>query len=705
MNNNQLEQKVFDSIKGMIKQLETSWPGYKVRSGQQEMMFCVAKAMLDHYSPETRGAERTGKNIAVIDAPTGVGKTLGYLIPGIAVSSELDKPLVLSTGTVALQEQLVNRDIPMLEKALGLDLDYGLIKGRGRYMCLARAKRLLGDISQTSFLEDMDNNAAIKTEEIELVRDSLTLFTKGKWAGDEDSMTTKISPVVWRRMNADRNMCTGRACKEFGKCAFYAARTAAKSCKIIVSNHDLILSTSENESNALPDLDNCLVVFDEGHHLPDRALNHGVKKSHVDALRADVPKLLGPYTSAINLFGVMKELKQPIDGYTSQLADELRTVYSMLAKQRELNESERGLWRFQHGVVPAPLLDCIKKAKDITSDLLRALNTAIEGFNEVIESVTDQELAQTVLMSLGGHVDRLEQFEQLAGIWTYESQIPNAKWVLKVTTKGPTGHVDFVLHGSPMTASSILNKLLWRKVGAGVVCSATITSCGSFDYFAKLSGLMRLPNVNFTSVQSPFDYPSQGTCTVPSKGFNPKEVSTHTAEVIGFCGKAIAQNRHGMLVLFASRKQMEAVYAGLPTKLRHQVLIQGSLPRHKILDAHRDSVKRGNPSTLFGLQGFGEGLDLAGQDCEHVIIAKVPFDPPDSPIEEALSEWLQTQQRNPFMEITVPKAGIKLNQYAGRLIRTESDQGQISILDSRLVNSKYGAVLLNGLPNFTKNIA
>src|SRR5690606_14179779 len=185
---------------------------------------------------------------------------------------------------------------------------------------------------------------------------------------------------------------------------------------------------------------------------------------------------------------------------------------------------------------------------------------------------------------------------------------------------------------------------------------------------------------------------------VPNMRSTPKASEQHTSEISEVLPALLDSHEKGQLVLFTSKKQMQAVYDALPPALKDRVLVQGALPRQKLLEQHIARVKAGERSILFGLQSMGEGIDLPGQLCEHVLIAKIPFAPPDSPVEEALSEWLQGQNRDPFAEITVPKAGQKLAQWVGRGIRTIEDRARITILDTRLTSQRYGKVILRGLP-------
>ena len=250
-----------------------------------------------------------------------------------------------------------------------------------------------------------------------------------------------------------------------------------------------------------------------------------------------------------------------------------------------------------------------------------------------------------------------------------------------------------------MTAAQILSRGLWKSVSAAVCTSATLTACGSFDFFDRLSGLNRFPQRRCLVVSSPFDYAIQGELRIAAMQHSPKSAG-FSAELCQKLPELLREHHHGQLVLFTSRRQMQACHAALPRDLLLQVQVQGESSRTQLLKEHSRRVASGARSIIFGLQSFGEGIDLPGQLCEHVLIDKLPFTPPTSPVEEALAEWLSTQGRDPFTEISVPRAAMKLAQWAGRGIRTVTDKAVITVCDTRLGSTGYGRQILAGLPPF-----
>ena len=289
--------------------------------------------------------------------------------------------------------------------------------------------------------------------------------------------------------------------------------------------------------------------------------------------------------------------------------------------------------------------------------------------------------------------------EELARYWRLmmlepEGRLPPiAKWV-EVIDAG-----DYRLHATPIDAADMLTKRLWKRAGAVVLASATLRACTSFKSFLRSTGLNRYPKTATLALSSPFDYGRNGRIKIPKMKADPTHAKAHTAEIVEMLPRLI--NERGVLVLFSSIVQMQSVYAGLPEALKARCLMQGALPKAERLRMHRERIDAGGSSILFGLSSFAEGVDLLGAYCEHVIIAKLFFAVHLAPIQLARSEWVESQGKSPFTELALPEASVKLNQAVGRLLRSETDSGTITILDTRLVPKRYGKTLLAGLPPFS----
>ena len=299
----------------------------------------------------------------------------------------------------------------------------------------------------------------------------------------------------------------------------------------------------------------------------------------------------------------------------------------------------------------------------------------------------------------------VSKVEPMVALWDLYEREPdeNAPPIAKWVTRRADGKGDYIFSASPVTAAGSLAANLWRRASGALLTSATLRSLGNFDLLLSQTGLKWLPDVQCVALESPFNFTEQGELYLPPLHATPKDPAAHTREIIDWLPKLIDLSQPlGTLVLFTSRKQMQEVAEGIPAELRQYVQMQGELPKAVLLENHYAALKADRPSVLFGLDSFSEGLDLPGEACVHVIIAKLPFAMPDDPVGRTLSRWIEKRGGNPFIELTVPEASIKLVQAVGRLIRTESDYGRVTILDNRIVRQQYGKRLLASLPAFRR---
>ena len=273
-----------------------------------------------------------------------------------------------------------------------------------------------------------------------------------------------------------------------------------------------------------------------------------------------------------------------------------------------------------------------------------------------------------------------------------------ARWATRIAFEGSRqGQEDTELASAPIDPGGILRKELWDACHGAVATSATLCALGSFERFVERSGLDA--EVEQMRIPSPFDFPNVATFTVPRMAADPGNAEAHTAEVTARLPDLLAQEPSA-LVLFTSWRQFRAVVDGLPGALLRRCLLQGEGSRRRLLERHRKAIDSGGKSYIFGLGSFAEGVDLPGDYCRHVILAKLPFQAPDDPLDEALAEWLESNGRNPFYEMSVPDTSLRLVQACGRLIRSDTDSGRITLLDRRIVTRRYGRSLLDTLPPY-----
>ena len=689
-------------------EVAADWPGFSARPGQYQMMQACLLTFLSAKAPDDE--IRTGNHLAQLEAGTGTGKTVAYCLAAIVASELLKKTVIVSTATVALQEQLFHKDLPRLAQIIP-DLRFDILKGRARYVCESRLEGAINDQLQDGLLTGefqevfSDTHRQAKgiprdrAEAMRWFRNSAKKLQSGAWDGDIDSLAQPPNPEDWRQVQASAHACNGGQCEYFRSCAFFKARRQAASATLQVANHALILATLQTDSTLI-DPGNTLFVFDEAHHLPSIAAEQFCYRAR---LGTSVKLLTSLRTVALRHGRVLPASSRPDPVAFAQLITGCTDKLAMLERywrEGQLVSADKAVHRFSQGRIPDALVPECEQLATLIGAISSVVASIAAALMEPDESQSPAERGEQSRagVELGVYLSRLQTLERLFSAWATHDKVPWAKWLEWAEDAGGSTP-DAWLFASPMTAAQVLSKNLWRSVSAAVCTSATLTACGSFDFFDRLSGLNRFPERRALVVASPFDYATQGELRIAPMQHSPKSAG-FSDELCEKLPGLLRQHPHGQLVLFTSRRQMQACHAALPKDLAEQVQMQGVRSRTELLKEHSRRVHVGERSIIFGLQSFGEGIDLPGQLCEHVVIDKLPFTPPNSPVEEALAEWLSAQGRDPFSELSVPRAGMKLAQWAGRGVRTVTDRAVITVCDTRLVTMRYGQAILAGLPPF-----
>lgn len=688
--------------------------GLKARHGQKimiaEIAKCLGKIELDEEN--NRVESSTGEHICVVEAGTGTGKTIAYLLPSIAIAKALGKKLVVSTATVALQEQIVLKDLPDLAKNSGLQFSFTLAKGRGRYLCLSKLDNLIAEyesgINPTRALYE-DEYPGLSAQHYKLYQSMVESLAANKWNGERDTWPQALEQDEWQIITTDHRQCTGRRCSNVSVCSFFKARDSLHAVDCIVTNHDLVLADLALGGGAiLPAPEDTIYVFDEGHHLPQKTLNHFAHHSRMQSTSKWLEqsnKSLGALLSAISGAGKVDKYAENLPAAlieAKQYLDQLFPMFERLAQSISLADRESH-YRFEHGRIPEQLIEyCtnLYKSFDRLTDLLIKVCQEVEKAMEDPYSDVPKVDLENHFPTLGNWLARAEANRDL---WmTYasadtEQDAPRARWLTPVEQ---TGGIDLEVCSSPILAAKTLQNFLWNRACGVVITSATLTALGNFNRFKMRAGTP--DSASYHLLQSPFNF-QESTLEIPPATVDATNADVHTLAIIDQLPTLIDIDQ-GTLVLFSSKRQMLDVYEELPDFLKNKILLQGDASKQEMLVQHKQKIDAGQGSILFGLASFSEGVDLPGKYCTHVIIAKLPFAVPDDPIEAALSEWIESRGGNAFMEITVPDASLKLIQACGRLLRTETDKGKISLLDRRIISKRYGKAILNSLPPFRQVI-
>lgn len=707
-----------NAIRDHYQNIGKNLPGFRPRASQREMIAAIANAFSRTLTREEgeEAPKREGESIAVIEGPTGVGKSLAYLLAGGIMAQTRGKRLIVSSATVALQEQLVDRDLPFLVEKSGLELTFALAKGRGRYLCPYKLYQLTQNNAQQNLLgfeaPEVLWDSKPKPEELNLLRDIADEFSARRFNGDRDTWPEKIDDAIWLKVTNDRHGCLKSACPNRPECPFYLARDVLETVDVVVANHDLLLADiSMGGGVILPAPENSFYCIDEAHHLPKKALSRFAAE-HSWNIAVWTLEKLPQLTGKIAALTDKAELANLADEAATSLLDSLHEWQFHLAEEQSLSlgssENDRRkhnepTWLWEDGKIPEGLETTVSN----TAIAARSLLKHVVGLNDALsaarrEKEQDGALIDRLTSEFGLFIARIEQ---ISAVWDLlstvpiEGEEPLAKWI----TRRADDKNDYIFNASPISSASHLANSLWRRAAGAVLTSATLQSLGSFNLILRQTGLLWLPETTTLALESPFNFDTQGELYIPPVHASPKDPDAHTAAIVEWLPKLVSPvEAIGTLVLFSSRKQMQDVALRLPEEYLSLLLVQGELPKAVLLQRHHQAIAEGKASIIFGLDSFAEGLDLPGTACVQVIIAKLPFAMPDNPIEKTQNRWIEQRGGNPFIEITVPEASIKLIQAVGRLIRTEQDYGRVTILDNRVKTQRYGQQLLACLPPFKR---
>jgi len=695
-----LDETLKVQIRAVYRRLQENTPGFSIRRPQSQMIAAAANAL-------------ASGGVGVVEAPTGVGKSLAYLTAGVPVALAQEKTLVISTGTVALQGQLMQRDIPNFLKATGLEATVALAKGRTRYLCTRNLEDIGAEGSQGSFFEDeafgqpLLYEQPLETSDMSIALRLYQAFNAGYWDGDLDNSPEPISSLLRQHITTPASSCSGRRCPYATGCPVLRARSQVRQAQIVVTNHAFLLSAlALDEDESMPPLivppAQMLLVIDEGHQLSNVAIDQGAVSLALEDMIRRISRMAA-LIKAVHRASEQERLAQ-LDAtkaieLASQISDQMRQFAHALAEVVSTPASRYDpLWRAPNGALPESWHESINHLFEHSRSLLHWAKSGLAALARKRSDEPDNALTERIWRNLGQALELIQQQYRLWALWQLRDEPgspPRARWISQSHNKG------LLLHCSPVSAANVLRKRLWHEVDAVLLTSATLSAGGDFRLLHQELALPE--HTNTLSLPSPFDLRNQATLIVPPFSASPDERDRHPQEIADYLARELDWKQCS-LVLFTSRWKMEKVVELLPAPRRKKVLVQGESAKQKMIDEHlrRSAAKKG--SVLFGLNSFGEGLDLPGAACTTVVITQVPFAVPSDPATATLSEWHQNDGRNPFTLIALPHAQRMLTQFAGRLIRTQNDSGRIIILDNRLLTRFYGKRIINALPPFRRVI-
>jgi ATP-dependent DNA helicase DinG len=649
----------------------------------------------------------------LLEAGTGVGKSFAYLVPALAWARANDERTVVSTNTINLQEQLVAKDLPLLALAVGDDErqpTFALLKGWRNYLCLARLETAAA--GQQSLLEEP------KLEELA----SLAEWASRTADGTLGDLPAPPSSEVWDEVSAEPDLCPRLKCVHFDRCFLFRARRKAAEADVVVVNHHLLAAdlavrlASENWDDAavLPPYQR--LILDEAHHLEDVAANHlGNQLSS-----AGVRRLLGRLER--NGRGLVptlvRELMKDGDPMARASLDLVRTdLHPAIGEARRDAEAmfERLLNRLlAGGGVPIRLGDDfggdpiwdegLRREVDALLGAFRRLRDNVDLVSERMSLGEMTERRAQLLQELRGAVRRLEAAQDAINqtLRPVGGGPATVRWIERSGMKG----LNVSLAAVPLDLAPILREVLFDRTKTVVLTSATLAAGGEFGFLESRLGLDTAPSpVTVREIlPSPFDYPSQCLFGIPTDVPDPRsdEPGHDTAVVTTIRDLAYAGDG-GMFALFTSHGALRRAAASLRSTLdpRWPLLVQGEGSRDAILRRFRDA---GN-AILLGTDSFWEGVDVPGRALRALVLCKLPFKVPSEPMTAARLERLAERGEDGFFNYLLPHAALKLKQGFGRLIRSRQDVGVVVLLDNRVLNKRYGPMVLAGLPKAARVVA
>ncbi len=616
---------------------------YEYRSGQIAMAERVAKAFED-------------KKHLIVEAGTGTGKTLAYLVPAVAAAVGGKKRIVVSTGTKNLQEQLMEKDIPFLQKALPRKFSASYMKGRSNYACLYRIHKA----DHQPILDGLDQMDHFRR---------VSEWSRETKTGDRRALEDLPEDLsFWSRINAKGETCIGQKCPDFEPCFITRMRANAENADIIVVNHHLFFADLNVRGNkfgrVIPDYS--AVIFDEAHLIEDIAADYfgfQISNFQIDELARDAATL--PISDAIATRDIDKTASK-IVGLSDQFW--IRFTQARFEGRFPL-EPDAFAFRSTAGDTQATPLGEAYYALDAT---LKGLETHLAVFAETVPE------AESLLRRT-----RQTRFD-LDFVVTQAEK--NYVYWLEKRGKG------IFLRASPVDVSELLREKLFDKVESCVLTSATLSSNGKFDFIRDRLGLDTSKTSGFEA-PSAFDYESQALLYLPRAMPDPRSPE-FTQLAAGEIVKILQATRGRAFVLCTSYQSMTALYELVSSRISYTCLVQGSMSKAGLLDRFRETPN----AVLFATASFWQGVDVQGDQLSCVIIDKLPFAVPSDPVVAARSRFIDDNGGNSFFDFSVPQAIISLKQGIGRLIRSTTDKGVIAILDPRLRTKRYGKDFLQSLP-------
>ncbi|GAB4412116.1 MAG: helicase C-terminal domain-containing protein [Anaerolineales bacterium] len=665
------------------------FPHFEHRPQQVEMLRAVARSLNEGHH-------------LLVEAGTGTGKSLAYLLPAMHFALENERPVVISTNTINLQEQLYTKDIPDIQKVLDLDVRVALLKGRSNYLCLRRL----------TAMRARDN---LSEDELRVLAKVL-IWQQTTATGDvtELFLPTPQERAVWSQISSEQESCLAEDCahRQKGRCFFYRARRRAERAHIIIVNHALLMSDVAVENRVLPEYK--YLIVDEAHHFEDaitRQLSFQADRATLDRQLGEISQRVsaGRYRGFLtdvamrcrnavpgplfrDLERLLDDVRKDVDLAQRTLGDFFAIAEEFLAEHAngadDSGYSQR--LRITPGVRAQPAWNLVETAWQDCATILTRLDRGLQQLGQALEGLDDYEVPEldAMLQDLAAHILRLRSIRDQIGQVVFKPSDNQVCWLERNTERGILS-----LNAAPLRVGDLVRQHIFSQKEAVILTSATLCVGGKFDYMRDRLGAWDAEEL---AVGSPFDYKASTLVYVPLDMPEPHEpyYQRNVEEALVQLCTAMGGRT---LVLFTSYSQLRATARAISKRLAEEdilVLEHGDGgSRQQLLTTFRETPR----AVLLGTRSFWEGIDVMGEALSCLVIARLPFAVPTEPIFAARSETFE----DPFNQYAVPESVLRFRQGFGRLIRSRTDRGVFVVLDKRILSKAYGRMFLDSLPACT----
>lgn len=637
-----IDQTAFDGVDDLLDggALSQKLDGYSERPAQIEMARMVAHAIDNQHH-------------AVIEAGTGTGKSHAYLLP----TARSGKKAVISTANKALQDQLFGKDIRFIQENV-TPVTAVLMKGMGNYLCRDRWNEYQAEL--------LPEDEAVAGEMLAMLKDAVS--EESCWDGDFETLKVEVPSSMRSAINADSDRCIGNKCKLYQDCFYYGMRERAAKAKLLFVNHALLMRDVVTGGHLLPKHD--VVIIDEAHCLPDEATSAFTVTVSEKAV-----------TMLLNLKEVQPHLKEK---QSNELQDLTQRTWGRLDQ----------------------LMQGAKGSKVVLSESIEAglkLSSEIEKLAAIMENALPTSLDEKVLALHNKTVKRCENLA--ANLRTVFSRKDTRKYVYYLEKEAIPGkrHPRILAHAAPLTVSDQLCDTLFSQHDKPVICTSATLATPKLDFFTHQVGLDQIRRNTERVLPLVFDFARQALLylprRIPEPAYSGEDEVEYQQAISAEMLKLVRASRGRAFLLFSSRRGMDTTYNMIAEEIRsagYPTLRQGDMPRSEMTKRFRETPG----SVLFGMKSFWEGVDITGEALSLVVIDKLPFVPPDDPVQKARVDLMdQTGGKwQGFQKIAIPATTLQLKQGVGRLIRTHTDRGVMAILDSRMHSKAYGKTIVQAMP-------